>query len=455
MSRSLATVNPCSMCMPMGSVLVFRGIESCMPFFHGSQGCSTYMRLHLAHHFREPVDIASSALSEKGAVYGGAANLKQGLKNVIKGYGPKAIGIATTCLAETIGDDVPQIVREFQAEEPLARGVAFIPVSTPSYAASHEVGYRVALKAAVQAMAKESLASARINLLVGSIISPADVRWLRRLFADWGTNVILMPDISETFDAPLTGDLPRMPAGGTPLCDIADTAGSRATVTLGGRVQEPGAGDYLEKQFGVPHTALPLPVGLKFTDLFLARMEELTGLALPEEYEKERGCLLDAMVDAHKLLADVRAAVYGDTEIVLGLLSLMKELGMRPQIVATGAANPAFASTAQKLAPGAKVMMEADFSEIEHEVKSREIELMVGPFIGRRTARKKRIPLLRVGLPNHDRFGASRQLILGYGGAMSLIDGMANKLLEHRESTEKGTESSRDVSRDVSEVDLE
>ena len=117
MSESYATVNPCSMCMPMGMVLAFKGIEGCMPIFHGSQGCSTYMRLYLAHHFREPVDIASSALSEKGAVYGGAANLKKGLKNVIQGYSPKVIGVATTCLAETIGDDVDQIIREFQAEE--------------------------------------------------------------------------------------------------------------------------------------------------------------------------------------------------------------------------------------------------------------------------------------------------------------------------------------------------
>jgi len=59
---------------------------------------------------------------------------------VIEGYSPKAIGIATTCLAETIGDDVPQIVREFQETEPLAKGVIFIPVSTPSYAASRRGG---------------------------------------------------------------------------------------------------------------------------------------------------------------------------------------------------------------------------------------------------------------------------------------------------------------------------
>jgi len=432
-SRSLATVNPCSMCMPMGSVLVFRGIEGCMPLFHGSQGCSTYMRLYLAHHFREPVDIASTALSEKGAVYGGSANLMQGLKNVIKGYNPKVIGIATTCLAETIGDDVPQIVREFQAQEPLAKDVIIIPVSTPSYAASHEVGYRVALKGLVQTLARKSKPNGRINMLVGSIISPADVRFLRRLFDDWGLEYILMPDISETFDAALSRDLPLIPQGGTPLEDIRDCANSIATLTIGGWVQEPGAGDYLEKEFKVPHVALPLPIGLEFTDRLAANLEELTGLCMPESYERERGRLLDSMGDAHKVLAEVKTAVYGDPEMGLGITRIMRELGMKPQIVATGAANPAFAENAAEIAPGSKVSMGADFSQIAEEAASRDIELLVGPFTGRGIARRENIPLLRVGLPNHDRYGASHQLFLGYEGSMNLVEGMANALLESRE----------------------
>jgi len=433
MSTSFAAVNPCSMCMPMGSVMVFRGIEGCMPLFHGSQGCSTYMRLHLAHHFREPVDIASSALNEKGAVYGGAANLKQGLKNVIEGYRPKAIGIATTCLAETIGDDVPQIVREFQETEPLAKGVTIISVSTPSYAASHEVGYRVALKAAVQALAKRSKPNGRLNLLVGSIISPAEVRYIKRLLNDWGLGYILLPDISETLDAPLSGDLPRISAGGTPLAEIRDLANSAATLTLGGFVQEPGAGDFLGKEFEIPHIALPLPIGLEFTDRLAGCLEELTGRPMPDSYDRERGRLLDAMVDAHKLLADVKTAVFGDTEVVLGLTKLMAELGMKPQIIATGTINPAFAKSASELVPGSKVMTDADFSEIAQEIGERDIELMVGPFTGRHLAGKENVPLLRVGLPNHDRFGAARQMILGYEGSMFLVDGMANALLEQKE----------------------
>lgn len=432
-SKSLAAVNPCSMCMPMGSIFVFRGIEGCMPLLHGSQGCSTYMRLYLAHHFREPIDIASTALSEKGAVYGGEENLKQGLRNVINGYHPRVIGIATTCLAETIGDDVPQIVREFKAQEPSAKDVDIISVSTPSYAASHEVGYRVALKSLVQTMAMKSRPNGRINVLVGSIISPADVRFLRRLLDDWGLAYILMPDISETLDAPLGRELSPIPEGGTPIPDVQDTANSTATLTIGGSVQEPGAGDYLEKEFGVPHTALPLPIGLEFADRLAASLEELSGLCMSERYEWDRGRLLDTMIDAHKLLADVKTAVYGDTEMVLGIIRFMSELGMKPQIAATGAANTAFAECAAEIASGCKVMIGVDFSQIAEEASSRDIELMVGPFTGRGVARREKIPLLRVGLPNHDRYGASHQLLLGYEGSMYLLDGMANVLLDHKE----------------------
>ncbi|MDD1761638.1 MAG: nitrogenase associated protein N, partial [Methanothrix sp.] len=371
--------------------------------------------------------------SEKGAVYGGAENLKQGLKNVIKGYHPKVIGIATTCLAETIGDDVPQIVREFQMQEPSARGVSIISVSTPSYAASHEVGYRVALKGLVQNMARKTKPNGRINILVGSIVSPADVRFLRQLLDDWGLRYILMPDISETLDAPLGRDLSAIPKGGTPVDDIRDSANSMATLTIGGSVQEPGAGDYLEREFGVKHTALPLPISLDFTDSLAASLEEHSGLAMPEIYEQERGRLLDTMIDAHKLLADIKTAVYGDTEMVLGITRFMSEIGMKPQIVATGAVNPAFAESAAKIAPGCKVMIGADFSQIAEEVSSRDIEMMVGPFTGRGIAKREKVPLLRVGLPNHDRYGASHQLLLGYEGSMHLLDCMANVLLDNKD----------------------
>jgi nitrogenase molybdenum-iron protein NifN len=435
LSENYATVNPCSMCMPMGSVMAFKGIEGCMPIFHGSQGCNTYMRLHLAHHFREPVDIASSALSEKGAVYGGAANLKKGLKNVIQGYGPRVIGIATTCLAETIGDDVVQIAREFQQEEPLARDVAIIPASTPSYSGSHEEGYNEALKSIVRTLAKRGRPNARFNLVIGSIISPAEVRHLKSMLVDWGCSYdyTVLPDISETFDAPLAVDYPKITEGGTPLAEIREMANSRETLTVGGSVWGGGAGDYLEREFGVHHTLLPLPIGVEQTDRFVGKLEEITDLGLPEKYERDRGRLLDAIVDCHKLVAGVRTAVYGDTDMVLGVAKLLCEMGMDPRVIATGSKNAEFVKRGEDLAPGSEVLSNVDFSDIHESVARNDIELLIGPFTGRQISKAEKIPLLRVGLPNHDRFGASRQMVLGYGGTTMLVDRIANAIVEMNE----------------------
>ena len=119
--------------------------------------------------------------------------------------------------------------------------------------------------------------------------------------------------------------------------------------------------------------------------------------------------------------------------MVLGLTKIMTELGMRPQIIATGAINTAFTEYAAQLAPGSRIITGADYSEIAEEVSNGDIDLMVGPFTGRQTAKREAVPLLRVGLPNHDRFGASRQRLLGYEGSMHLVDSLANALIESKE----------------------
>ena len=43
--------NQCHMCMPIGAVTAFKGIENAMVLVHGSQGCSTYMRLANIEHY--------------------------------------------------------------------------------------------------------------------------------------------------------------------------------------------------------------------------------------------------------------------------------------------------------------------------------------------------------------------------------------------------------------------
>ena len=117
-----ATENACRLCAPLGASLVFKGIAGAMPLLHGSQGCATYIRRYLISHFKEPIDIACSNFAEETAIFGGGANLKLALDNIQKQYAPSLIGIATTCLSETIGDDVPMFLKEYRrlrASQPL------------------------------------------------------------------------------------------------------------------------------------------------------------------------------------------------------------------------------------------------------------------------------------------------------------------------------------------------
>ena len=106
---------------PSGRASPFRGIENCVPLIHGSQGCSTYIRRYVISHFKEPIDIASSNFSESSAIFGGGDNLKTALDNLIRQYSPEAIGIATTCLSETIGDDVRLYLDQYREAQKTAR----------------------------------------------------------------------------------------------------------------------------------------------------------------------------------------------------------------------------------------------------------------------------------------------------------------------------------------------
>lgn len=444
--RNYATVNACVMCQPMGSALAFKGIENTMVLYHGSQGCSTYMRLHLAHHFREPVDIASSSLSEKGAVYGGRENLKKGLRNVINRYNPKVIGVATTCLAETIGDDVPAIIREFKEEEGIGddpdRDIIIIPVSTPSYGESHVSGYIKALDAVVRKFAEMpgeersvKVLNGKLNVIPVESLSPADVRELKEIFEVMAGDYIFLPDISETFDAPLMESLPKIAQGGTPLSEIADMSNSRASLGLG-IVSKNLAIKYLEESHDVPGYSVPIPIGLSNTDSFFTELVRIIGCSIPVKYLKERGRLLDAMVDVHKYLYGVKAAVYGDPDLVFSLTTFMLELGMDPLLVATGSKSRDFEAKIRQVFKEIRPELEPvvlngiDFDTLNDAVSECSPEILIGNSNGKYIAKARNIPLVRVGLPIHDRVGAQRILIAGYRGAMELLDRITNTILE-------------------------
>ena len=433
----LSTTNACKLCTPLGACLAFKGIEGAVPYLHGSQGCATYMRRYIISHYNEPIDIASSSLSEKHAVYGGGPNLKLGLTNVAAKYRPQLIGIATTCLTETIGDDVKMYLHQYAEDTKGSVGLpTLVHVATPSYAGTHMEGFHAAIRAVVAQLSEGGPLTGAINLLPG-FVSSADYRLLRQIMADFGLDGSMLPDLSETMDGPALVTYEKIQGGGTPLAAIRAMGRSRATIEFGPTLVATG-GTVLAEKFGVPHHRLGMPVGIRETDAFFHLLEELSGRPTPEKYAKERGRLVDAYVDGHKYVFGKRAVVYGEEDLVVGLCSFLAEIGIRPVLCASGGTSGKLeqavaAVTADTLPEQPQVFEGMDFFEISEMAQQLEPDLVVGHSKGYPLARKLHVPLIRVGFPVHDRIGGQRLLHLGYAGAQQLFDTVANAMIEKKQ----------------------
>jgi nitrogenase molybdenum-iron protein NifN len=443
----VSTRNPCKACAPLGATLVMRGIAGAIPFLHGSQGCATYMRRYLISHFREPMDIASSGFSEASTIFGGGANLHQGLGNVTSQYHPSLIGIATTCLTETIGEDVHGLLHDYRskraggAESPL-----LVHVSTPSYSGTHIDGFHDAVRAVVEQLAEADVSpSAYINDYVNifpGMVSSEDLRFLKEVAADFAMPITLFPDYSETLDGPSMVRYNKIPEGGTPIASLRATPSAKASIEFGRTLRtKKTAASYLQERFDVPAKRIGLPIGVQESDLFFAAMERLSGHKTPEKYHQERGRLVDAYVDGHKYLFGKRAIVFGDEDLVVGLASFLSETGVVPVLCASGGKSGALVRSIAEVTPhlhdAVEVREGVDFMTITEEAALKELkpDFVIGNSKGAKLARELGVPLIRVGFPIHDRIGGQRILHLGYRGAQQLFDLVVNTLLELKQDS--------------------
>jgi nitrogenase molybdenum-iron protein NifN len=438
-----STRNACKLCTPLGACLAFRGVEGCIPFLHGSQGCSTYIRRYLISHFREPIDIASSNFHEDSAIFGGSKNFTQGALNVTRQYQPQLIGAATTCLAETIGEDMARLQHELR-EKHGDTVAPIVHVSTASYRGTHIDGFHSAVRELVEQLAvrpggnlqppTSNEANAPIALFPG-MVSPADLRYLKEIFADFGLPCTLLPDYSETMDGATWSEYEKLQSGGTPIADIRALGSAQASIEFGRTLEATKtAGTALEKKFGIPRRLLGLPIGIRENDAFFNALAEIAGVETPVKHQRERGRLVDSLIDGHKYAFEKRAIVFGEEDLVIGLTALLCEIGVTPVLCASGGRSKKLAGSLRAAVPDLPtetlVKEGFDFAEISEAAPALKPDFLIGSSKGYSIARRLKVPLIRVGFPIHDRIGGQRVLHLGYRGAQELFDRIINALLE-------------------------
>jgi len=444
-----STRNACKLCAPLGASVVFKGIKGCVPMIHGSQGCATYIRRYMISHYKEPVDIASSNFSEETTIFGGNKNFNDGIDNIIKQYQPEVIGIASACLSETIGEDVERLIYEYRATHSSKLLPVFVFASTPSYQGTHVDGFHEATAGTVAAFAEKKENGKHINLFPG-FVSPADIRHLKDILDDFDLDYVLFPDYSDSLDNPHWKEYQLIPEGGTLPEDLRRTGSAKASIEFGyilnmgglhGRVKKNKmvftAAEWLEKTYSVPCNNLGLPIGIKETDRFFKTLEALTGNATPEPYQRQRGRLVDAYIDGHKYLFGKRAIVYGEEDLVIGLISFLEEIGIETILAASGGESNMLKDEITRITEGKRkdllVVNGMDFETINDIANDLKPDIMIGNSKGYYIARRLGIPLVRVGFPVHDRVGGQRIKHLCYEGTQQLFDRITNALIEYRQ----------------------
>ncbi len=436
-------INPMYNCQPCGAQYATIGIKDCIPLVHGGQGCSMFVRLLFAQHFKENFDIASSSIHESAAVFGGLVRAEDGVDTLIKRYPDlRIIPIITTCSTETIGDDIDGLagkIRKNIKKSFPGREVKIVPVHTPSYNGSHVSGYDVAISALVSSLAKKTQPSGKLNVFTGWV-NPGDVTEVKHILKEMGIDGNIVMDI-ESFDSPTMPDKSAFTYGSTTIEDLADTANSIGSIALS-RYEGATAARFLEEEFNVPSVIGPTPIGIKNTDKFIKSLGKLTGKKPSDCLAVDRGKAIDALADlAHMFFADKRVAIYGNPDLVIGLAEFCLELEMKPVLLLLGDDNNAYKNDPRlrelekAIDFDMEVICNSDLWELEKRIKNKEVELdmIMGHSKGRFVAIDNNIPMVRVGFPTFDRAGLYRHPVIGYNGAVWLAETMANTLFSDME----------------------
>ena len=434
-SHKACTVNPLKMSQPIGAALAFMGLNHCMPTLHGSQGCTSFGLVLFVRHFREMIPMQTTAMNEVTTILGGMDNIEQAIMNIWERAKPDVIGLASTGLTETKGDDVDAYLMLIRAKHPEIANMAIVYVSTPDYVGAFQDGYSKAVVRIVQETAVPCAIKRfnRINVLPGSHLTPGDIGELREIIESFGLEPVFIPDLSGSLDGHIPDDFTPTTLGGTTLEQLRSMGMAVATIGIGEQMH--AAAIEVEMQTGVPYTLFDRLTGLDANDRLLQHLATLSGKPVPQKYRRQRSQLQDAMLDAHFFTGGKKVAIGAEPDLLWSLGALLTDMGCEIATAVTTTQSPVL----EKLAT--EEVLIGDLEDLEN--RAHGCDLLITHSHGRQIAARLHIPFLRYGIPTFDRLGAAHQVTVGYRGTMNLVFELGNTFLanEHEVGPETWTDT--------------
>lgn len=416
--------NPLKSSAPLGAALAFLGMEGSVPLFHGSQGCTSFALVLAVRHFKEAIPLQTTAMNEVSTILGGADHVEEALINLKTRMKPRFIGIASTALVETRGEDFVGDLRLIleRRKDDLA-GTEIVFASTPDFNGALEDGWSKAVTAIIDKLVPKvdalPVPNRQINILAGVHQTPGDIDALRDLCAAFGLEAVVLPDISGSLDGHVPEAYSPTTMGGTSLAQIANLHQACHCIAIGEHMREPAL--LLHARTGVKTTLFPNLLGLDSNDKLVRILAEVSGQTVPTSIKRRRSQLVDAMLDGHFHFSGKRLAIAADPDLLFALTNACAGLGAE---IVTAVASTANSPLLDRI-PADQVVI-GDLTDLEDRAKAAGAEILITHSHGRLAAERLGIPLLRMGFPIFDRLGAPDRVTVGYGGTRAFIYEFAN-----------------------------
>jgi len=412
-------VNPFKLSQPMGATLAFLGVDRCMPLMHGGQGCTSFTKVFLTRHFCEPIAIQTSAVTDAIAVLdGGDYSIVESVKNITKKVAPSLIGLHTTGLPETKGDDIHGVAS--QIDFPL------VTVNTPDYEGGFESGWALTCKAMIEQLVEpaEQTDNSKLVLLPHVSLQPVEVEKIKELLESFGFNVLALPDLSTSLDGHLGEKQAALSSGGIAVEAIRQLGDAGLVISVGDSMC--GCAETLQqKNPEMRHQHFSHLQGLEATDALITLMLDESGFSGPPlPVARWRQRLQDAMLDSHFSLGQTRLLVAAEPDQLAGICQSVTEAGGR----VTVAISPVDSPQLEKVS--ADKVLVGDLEDAE--ALADQYDLIIGNCHCEALAHRLHKGLMLRGFPNWEQIGNPLKNDVLYEGGCYLLFEAANTATEAR-----------------------
>lgn len=322
--RKPLQVNPIKHSQPMGATLAFLGVKDCMALMHGAQGCASYTKVFFTRHFNEPIAVRNTSVSDITAVLdGGDYSILMAIENIQskeKNLKPSMIGLHTTGLTETKGDDVRGVGMHIE--------IPYVFVNTPDYEGGMESGWALTVAAMIEQITAESteIKPNKLVLLPHLSMQPIEVEKIKCFCEDFGFETYALPDLSTSLDGYWEEGQGKLANGGITVDQIRELATSSVVVSIGTSMKK-SAQALLKKNPSIEHLHFDHMMGLDGCDNFVAALMKIRHTEPKPLVKRWRSRLQDAMLDSHFLIGSSHFVVTGEPDMLVGICALLRSVG--------------------------------------------------------------------------------------------------------------------------------